>query len=81
MALSHHENQVSVRADQLCPDSRINFAVARTNYARRQTSHRPQLYPVVEPHVSHFMQVPFRTSVKFMHFALLAAGYSLRTPA
>jgi len=22
---------------------------------------------VVDPHVSHFMQVPFRTSVKFMH--------------
>jgi len=24
-------------------------------------------HPVVLPHVSHFMQVPFRTSVKFMH--------------
>jgi len=26
-----------------------------------------QLHPVVLPHVSHFMQVPLRTSVKFMH--------------
>jgi hypothetical protein len=26
-----------------------------------------QLQPVVLPHVSHFMHVPFRTSVKFMH--------------
>lgn len=24
-------------------------------------------HPVVLPHVSHFMQVPLRTSVKFMH--------------
>jgi hypothetical protein len=24
-------------------------------------------HPVVDPHVSHFMQVPFRTSVKFPH--------------
>ena len=24
-------------------------------------------HPVVLPHVSHFMQVPFRTSVKFAH--------------
>lgn len=23
--------------------------------------------PVVDPHVSHFMQVPFRTSVKLLH--------------
>jgi hypothetical protein len=26
-----------------------------------------QLHPVVLPHVSHFMQVPFLTSVKFPH--------------
>jgi hypothetical protein len=24
-------------------------------------------HPVVDPHVSHFKQVPFRTSVKFKH--------------
>jgi len=24
-------------------------------------------HPVVDPHVSHFMQVPFRTRVKFPH--------------
>jgi len=28
---------------------------------------RPQLQPVVEPQVSHFMQVPLRTSVKLPH--------------
>ncbi len=27
----------------------------------------PQLHPVVAPQVSHFRQVPLRTSVKFMH--------------
>src|SRR5579859_1213892 len=27
----------------------------------------PHEHPVVLPHVSHFMQVPFRTSVKFPH--------------
>jgi hypothetical protein len=26
-----------------------------------------QLHPVVDPHVSHFRQVPLRTSVKFEH--------------
>ena len=26
-----------------------------------------QLHPVVLPHVSHFMQVPLRTNVKFPH--------------
>lgn len=26
-----------------------------------------QLHPVVEPHVSHFRHVPFRTMVKFEH--------------
>jgi hypothetical protein len=26
-----------------------------------------QLHPVVLPHVSHFMQVPLRTSVKLPH--------------
>jgi hypothetical protein len=26
-----------------------------------------QLHPVVDPQVSHFKHVPFRTSVKFMH--------------
>ena len=29
--------------------------------------HARQLQPVVDRHVSHFMQVPLRTSVKFMH--------------
>jgi len=27
----------------------------------------PHEHPVVLPHVSHFMQVPFRTSVKLLH--------------
>lgn len=27
----------------------------------------PQLHPLVEPHVSHFSQVPFRTMVKLWH--------------
>jgi|GEM_PF-2282617 len=27
----------------------------------------PQLHPLVEPHVSHFKHVPFRTMVKFPH--------------
>ena len=26
-----------------------------------------QLHPLVEPHVSHFSQVPLRTMVKFWH--------------
>jgi hypothetical protein len=26
-----------------------------------------QLHPVVDPHVSHFMQVPFLTKVKLPH--------------
>jgi hypothetical protein len=29
--------------------------------------HVPHEHPVVDPHVSHFMQVPFRTKVKFPH--------------
>jgi hypothetical protein len=28
---------------------------------------RPQLHPVVVPHVSHFKHVPFRTMVKLLH--------------
>jgi hypothetical protein len=27
----------------------------------------PYEHPVVDPHVSHFMQVPLRTKVKFPH--------------
>src|SRR5581483_4894247 len=33
----------------------------------RYTSPDPHEHPVVLPHVSHFMQVPFRTSVKLPH--------------
>jgi hypothetical protein len=29
--------------------------------------HKSHEHPVVLPHVSHFMQVPFRTSVKLPH--------------
>jgi hypothetical protein len=29
--------------------------------------YEPQLHPVVDPQVSHFKHVPFRTSVKFAH--------------
>lgn len=41
----------------------------RVQMARQCNDERYGAYehPVVLPHVSHFMQVPFRTSVKFMH--------------
>jgi hypothetical protein len=44
------------------------------------TSRHNQLHPVVPPHLSHFMQVPFRTKVKF---AALAAhlGSVVAVPA
>lgn len=39
--------------------STLNFALLRAQFAYE--------HPVVLPHVSHFMQVPFRTSVKLKH--------------
>ena len=33
---------------------------------------RTHEHPVVEPHVSHFKQVPLRTSVKFAHSGQLS---------
>lgn len=38
-----------------------------SNYASLHTLGSYQLQPVVLPHVSHFRQVPLRTSVKFEH--------------
>lgn len=35
--------------------------------SHRSASNGTHEHPVVEPHVSHFMQVPLRTSVKFWH--------------
>jgi hypothetical protein len=33
----------------------------------RAAGHKPQEHPLVVPQVSHFMQVPLRTSVKLPH--------------
>jgi hypothetical protein len=57
----------------LCPKTRANLS--RANFAARNTfvetirynDFDPQLHPVVLPHVSHFMHVPLRTSVKLPH--------------
>jgi hypothetical protein len=38
---------------------------AATTCELHTTSRHNQLHPVVPPHLSHFMQVPFRTKVKF----------------
>jgi hypothetical protein len=42
----------------------IGFAWAGQQQPRAFKLHE---HPVVDPHVSHFMQVPFRTKVKFPH--------------
>jgi hypothetical protein len=40
---------------------------SQANYACNFTKTVPHEHPVVDPHVSHFMQVPLRTSVKLPH--------------
>jgi hypothetical protein len=55
MIISHGADKVSATSS-----IRILRAVASVRIGRHE-------HPVVLPHVSHFMQVPFRTSVKFPH--------------
>jgi hypothetical protein len=50
----------------------LGFFVTRNPNERRGAVSRPFFYtnhehPVVDPHVSHFMQVPLRTRVKLPH--------------
>jgi hypothetical protein len=60
-------------AGVLYPETRANLS--RANFAARNTGSSPGItvddgpheHPVVDPHVSHFIQVPFRTKVKFPH--------------
>ena len=44
----------------------VMFLKCKSGELRRFYIYR-QLHPVVLPHVSHFMQVPLRTSVKLPH--------------
>jgi hypothetical protein len=48
----------------------LNVARSQVVDARHKAGHdEGEIYehPVVDPHVSHFMQVPLRTSVKLPH--------------
>jgi len=45
----------------------INERARLCFFSSRRGVHCRQLHPLVLPQVSHFMQVPFRTSVKLPH--------------
>ena len=55
-----------LRVSQRSPANYAQIADKTMTFARTplQIDHE---HPVVDPHVSHFMQVPFRTSVKLPH--------------
>ena len=62
-----------LRGDERRSSGRLLFSfrkVTRRGAARRPGNDVVSMayeHPVVEPQVSHFMQVPLRTSVKFWH--------------
>jgi len=57
-----------ITVDGLEPPPTMKKTAGRSDPAvSKRVQSLTQLHPLVPPHVSHFRQVPFRTSVKFPH--------------